>query len=365
MFVVHVFTIIPKQKTKNKLGINPQAQRSNGDKRTVDIAFLRHDLLGDKVVWHNDFYIDWFLYLRTEHPFLSLFYGHKLHPYSLKERRFAFIGLQFLAVGLAALTTYSLAASNIGDPVVGFIFGFFVDLMFGVIITAAADAFEYTATCEGADKKGKCARTLQKKCGHCGMVGVIFLCIFFGMYYAIYVFETIGTLYPNVNRSAVSAIFVVNYFSGLALGWFLLDIIFDRSQFKREWLRQTGQEPPKGCCSNCSIWCFTSWTCCWCCCYYKYCKKEEAKLENYPKDANGNIIGNEDGAFAVSYLDYEAYKKQTPLSPRNLDDVIGKIGLKTSREVLFSASTSPGGGNNLNTQMELQVQTEGGETFRE
>lgn len=87
-------------------GVNPKAQKSKKDRRTVDILLLKRDLVFGKLAWHGDYWKDLYCYLRLEHPLLSLFYGHPLHAFNRHERRCAFIGVQFIAVGIAVILTY-------------------------------------------------------------------------------------------------------------------------------------------------------------------------------------------------------------------------------------------------------------------
>lgn len=335
------------------IGIDPNAQRSKNDNRTVDVAFLKHDLLRHKVVWHNDYYKDYFLYLRMEHPFFALFYGHTLHPYNLKERRITFLGIQLSAIGFAAFVTYAIALLQIDGAVAEFSLAFAFDILFGIFVTITSRVYEFAATCEGADRFGKCIRKLIKSTGHCGMAVLLTTSGALGIFFTVFVFNTIETLYPTVNTGGVAVVFIVNYITGLALSWFAIDLIFDTIEFTNEWHRQKGERAT--CCVVCNAnsCCCLSWCCCCCLCYYCCCAKGSVTtLKDYPKDESGNVIGSRTGVFAVTYEDYQSFTNQKPLSPRSLGKVISKIGLNSPSIMSVSSGS---GTNNLTDKDALEL----------
>ena len=189
-----------------------------------------------------------------------------------------------------------------------------------------------------------------------------------GSLFTAFVFDTIVTLYPTVNIGNVVIVFIVNYISGLALAWFAIDLSFSTIEFTNEWHRQKGESATCCVALNPNYCCCLSWCCCCCCCYYCCCMQTYGvtKVEDYPKDDNGNVIGSRNGIFAVTYHDYQAFIHKQPLSPRNLDNVLDKIGLNSpeirsmTQSPTSSAVTATAiGDNNLNDKdaLELNIQT--------
>ena len=46
------------------------------------------------------------IYIRHNHPFFGVFYGHILHPYNPTERRWVLFGINCIAFGNACFMTF-------------------------------------------------------------------------------------------------------------------------------------------------------------------------------------------------------------------------------------------------------------------
>ena len=350
----------------NHLGLDPKAGRSKRDSRAIDDAFLKHDLLRKKVVWHNDYWLDYFLHLRLEHPFLALLYGHRSHSYNVRERRCAFIGIQGIVIGLAALLTAVLSIIDGLDDVSEFIINFVFDLIFGFFISYVQKLYEFSATCECVEHKGKKVRGCFKTMGHCLMCSLIIGGIGFGIGF---VAASLSIINQNnkedVDTGSVIFVFFINYVSGLALAWFFIDLLAISIYFRGEWYAQKGKEPPCSCgcygkncdCSfcdpckkfcYCNYCCYMAWCCGWCCFYYRWFGAyfvAQAK-KAYPTDKQGNVIGSRNGEFAITWQDYVNYSRKQPLTQRNFKGILNKMSVNTK-----NAKLDP-------KELELQVQVQ-------
>ena len=147
-----------------------------------------------------------------------------MHPYNLKERRTAFIGIQSLVLGIAAYVTYAISQWPISNELYKLSVSFLLeDLLFGILISQIEYVYEVVGTCECVENCGKRSRKLAKSCGHCAMAILVIGGIGFGIMFIALSFYFIGQDYPDVGIGTIMFIFFINYITALVFAWFLLD----------------------------------------------------------------------------------------------------------------------------------------------
>ena len=321
--------------------------------------------------------------MRLNHPLLSLCYGHKLHPFDLKERLLSFMGVQLFAIPFAAVLILIIVSlqegSNFGidldtapiqlTQIEQWLLGFGLDLIFGCIISAAEFVFEFNATCECTERLGKCPRTWCKRLGHLNML--VMTAVFGYMAYFIPrdIFWTVSSEVDNSFAYDVMMVSGTTFIFGLFFAWFLIDAIIMSLHFDRLWKLQKGIKKfdkeklnPFFNCVN--PYCVTSWFCL--CsgvvCYYLFCVhcilKNRILKYGYPKydakygnnnitagdtsvelnvqsesedegegkgGANFNVIGSETGEFVVTWQDYFNFKHKQPVWKRDVVNVLKRM----------------------------------------
>ena len=213
--------------------------------------------------------------------------------------------------------------------------------------------FEFAATCKNADKQPPMIRSVAKCCGKLGLgcLSVVFTIL--GALAFLLAILALDANYDSGTVAAIMTVFSVNYVTGVIFAWFLIDLVSMTISFKNEWQEQKGLEPD--CCipllklCHFNMCCCASFCCCWCVCYYCCCSKNCNNLDErqYPKDANGNVIGSQDGLFAVRWQDYEHYKNNEhnliSQSQRDWNPILDEIGgIAPNNELrLRSVSATP------------------------
>lgn len=307
------------------------------------------------MVWENDYLKDFLIYLRFNHTFLSLFYNHKLHPYTTGKRWITFISLQFMAFGIGTWAAGITAEINLTSGIAQFLSEYALNWMLGLTLTLLRFVFDQ------ASNKNKIPENFRRKnkncCKECflqivdcfcnlTMIALCLACVTIGVSLVAVVEDNLNQEYPTVDRGAVSLVFSINYLAGLVLSWFCIDIVFMRLEFKQRWYFENGMIPEKSsfenqldkncvccgrdelcsdhinkCCILSSLFC-----CCPCyrCCCAQTCKKKDPKVElmEYQRDANGTIIGNNKNLYAVLWQDYDDFISNKPIQPRNLQNIV-------------------------------------------
>ena len=93
------------------IGINPNRQTSNKSVKSLSEILLKHDIYIRKLVWYNDYWKDYFLFMRMNHSFFAIFYGHYLHEYKTWTRILAVITIQPISFVLTILFNQEFASS--------------------------------------------------------------------------------------------------------------------------------------------------------------------------------------------------------------------------------------------------------------
>ena len=124
-------------------GYDPNA-KAFGDSRSLSLMVLRADLKR-KVVWHNDWKLDFMTYIRNEHGLFSTCYGHPDHPFSRRDRKCILISVLCMDFAFAMFITWIFArflpldntAASIVDFGISYIFGFMMTILESILVAFA------------------------------------------------------------------------------------------------------------------------------------------------------------------------------------------------------------------------------------
>jgi hypothetical protein len=147
--------------------------KKKGEKFGVDAAVIgfRKDLCSGKVVWVNDYWQDFLIYIKCYHPLVSIFTVPDEHPYSSKERIFVLICVTVLSCLFGYLA--ALPGNNkAGSYAISIIGGIFIGIIGGIL--------KVLATCSCAQGCHPICRRCWETIGQCGMCiwGIITIVLF-------------------------------------------------------------------------------------------------------------------------------------------------------------------------------------------
>ena len=116
-----------------------------GDKRCLSLMVLRADLK-EKVIWHNNYKLDFLTYIRNEHALFSTCFGHPDHPFSRRDRRIILLSVIMMDFAFAMLVTWIFAQFPLSETV-EFIVDFLISYIFGFMMTILESILVAFAVC--------------------------------------------------------------------------------------------------------------------------------------------------------------------------------------------------------------------------
>ena len=306
--------------------LSTQVQLKRKKQRNVAQTLLEYDIRLRKLVWYNDFRKDYFLFMRMNHPFFAMLYGHNLHPYRLKYRLNTFFVVQMISMAnsVSFYIMYSDTHLNTFES------EFYNVVGTSMSVTLIQMLLRELSVCQCFDtykyEKVYSEYYPTKRCCICLSRGIIWSCCcccgFGYLMMLIMLLVSVSSYFPEVDIGSFVLISFVSQWTSIFISWFIAYIFFMSIYFYNEWYQQNGIKTNKcitliGVLLYRSSKCLISWLVGLCCCHYiqLYRKTQNVK---YRKDKVRNkfMIGNRNGVFAVTWYEYKQHKN---MASKNVD----------------------------------------------
>ena len=312
-------------------GINAKAQATEYSSKSIAKLLLQYDIDINKLVWYNDIYKDFFIFVRSHHPFFAIIYGHPLHAYRKRMRILTF----FIIFWLSMVQTWS-NYQHFSDPKENQLSVGGIAIIIGTAITVTMlhvvlRVLSMCDCCRFNSHNSRCCCT--KKCIGFALSRTIIYGLFlpFGflsMFVCIILFFGTHNHFPEINVANFVIICFIREWTSIFVSWFVIYSFIICVYFYNEWYQQNGIKTHK-CITLLGVLvyrnnkCILSWCGCWCCCccchYASLYRKTQTIQYRKDKETNTYMIGNRRGEFAVTWYEYKQYKNSIVENDKDKD----------------------------------------------
>ena len=305
-------------------GIDANKKATKHSSKSIGALLLQYDLAIRKIVWYNEIWKDFFLFIRLNHPFFAIIYGHKLHLYSSKKRLITFFIIQSISLALAV---DSIVIKDNGLTS-------WRQILTSILITALHTFLREVMMCEWCKFKLRRHRYLfcdysEKFVGLVcarSIIFIVFLAVILGIVVVVMWIKDIENYFPETNQINFIMICLIDQWTSIFFSWFVIYSFIIGVYFYNEWHQQNGIKTNKcitilGVLIYRSEKCFISWMFCCCCVYYCKLYQKTQKIK-YRKDKiyNKYMIGNRSGEFAITWYEYKQYTNSIAKKLNNYAD---------------------------------------------